>query len=131
MAEQLAEQEIPFAGTALQYARASRPASTTAREAGGVADRELPWGELPPIPERDRGSAAEGARRRGRLASVITQQLQADALAVEMAGQLLGLAPDRGKALLHDDGAGRGAARRGVVAARRRGRRDEPSATRI
>ena len=55
--------------------------------------RDLPWGDAPPIPE-SRGSAERQARRRGLWRSVITQQLQADALAVEMAAQLLGLAPD-------------------------------------
>jgi 1,2-phenylacetyl-CoA epoxidase catalytic subunit len=54
--------------------------------------RDLPWGEVPPIPEA-RGSAEKRARREGVWRSVVTQQLQADALAVEMAAQLLGLAP--------------------------------------
>src|SRR5215208_8418721 len=55
--------------------------------------RDLPWGDVPPIPE-SRGSAERQERRRGVWRSVITQQLQADALAVEMAAQLLELAPD-------------------------------------
>jgi 1,2-phenylacetyl-CoA epoxidase catalytic subunit len=54
--------------------------------------RDLPWNELPPIPET-RGSAEKQARRRDVWRSVIMQQLQADVLAVEMAGQLLSLAP--------------------------------------
>jgi 1,2-phenylacetyl-CoA epoxidase catalytic subunit len=54
--------------------------------------RDLPWGELPPIPET-RGSEEKKERRRDVWRSVITQQLQADTLAVEMAGQLLSLAP--------------------------------------
>ena len=54
--------------------------------------RDLPWGAVPPIPE-SRGSAEKQARRRDVWRSVITQQLQADALAVEMAGQLLAAAP--------------------------------------
>jgi 1,2-phenylacetyl-CoA epoxidase catalytic subunit len=54
--------------------------------------RDLPWGELPPIPET-RGSAQKQARRRDLWRSVIMQQLQADMFAVEMAGQLFALAP--------------------------------------
>jgi 1,2-phenylacetyl-CoA epoxidase catalytic subunit len=54
--------------------------------------RDLPWGEQPPIPE-SRGSAEKQARRRDIWRSVITQQLQADAFAVEMAAQLFQLAP--------------------------------------
>jgi hypothetical protein len=55
--------------------------------------RDLPWGELPPIPEY-RGSAQKLARRRDLWRSVVTQQLQADELAVEMAAQLFSIAPD-------------------------------------
>jgi 1,2-phenylacetyl-CoA epoxidase catalytic subunit len=54
--------------------------------------RDLPWGEIPPIPET-RGSAEKQARRRDLWRSVIMQQLQADMFAVEMAGQLFALAP--------------------------------------
>jgi hypothetical protein len=54
--------------------------------------RDLPWGEIPPIPEA-RGSAEKQARRRDLWRSVIMQQLQADMFAVEMAGQLFALAP--------------------------------------
>jgi 1,2-phenylacetyl-CoA epoxidase catalytic subunit len=54
--------------------------------------RDLPWGEQSPIPE-SRGSAEKQARRRDIWRSVITQQLQADAFAVEMAAQLFQLAP--------------------------------------
>ena len=54
--------------------------------------RDLPWGELPPIPET-RGGAQKQARRRDIWRSVIMQQLQADMFAVEMASQLLGSAP--------------------------------------
>jgi hypothetical protein len=53
---------------------------------------DLPWGELPPIPETS-GPPQKLARRRDIWRSVITQQLQADSLAVEMAAQLLSLAP--------------------------------------
>jgi hypothetical protein len=55
--------------------------------------RDLPWGDQPPIPE-GRGSPERRARRRDMWRSVITQQLQADSLAVAMAAQLLELAPD-------------------------------------
>jgi hypothetical protein len=55
--------------------------------------RDLPWGEVPPIPEY-RGSPQKIARRRDMWRSVVTQQLQADELAVEMAAQLFSLAPD-------------------------------------
>jgi hypothetical protein len=54
--------------------------------------RDLPWGEAPPIPET-RGGAQKQARRKDVWRSVITQQLQADAFAVEMAAQLFQLAP--------------------------------------
>jgi len=53
--------------------------------------RDLPFGELPPIPEL-RGSPQRQARRRDVWRSVVTQQLQADELAVEMAAQLFALA---------------------------------------
>ena len=55
--------------------------------------RDLPWGELPPIPEYS-GSPKKLARRRDMWRSVITQQLQADELAVQMSAQLFSLAPD-------------------------------------
>src|SRR5580704_1107438 len=53
---------------------------------------DLPWGERSPIPEL-RGSPQRQARRRDVWRSVVTQQLQADELAVEMAAQLFALAP--------------------------------------
>ncbi len=53
---------------------------------------DLPWGESPPIPEL-RGSPQRQARRRDVWRSVVTQQLQADELAVEMATQLFAMAP--------------------------------------
>jgi hypothetical protein len=57
--------------------------------------RDLPWGDEPPIPETRPGLAPERkARRRDLWRSVITQQLQADQFAVEMAAQLLSIAPD-------------------------------------
>jgi 1,2-phenylacetyl-CoA epoxidase catalytic subunit len=54
--------------------------------------RDLPWGDAPPVPET-RGSAEKRARRLDIWRSVITQQLQADAFAVNMAGQLFAMAP--------------------------------------
>jgi hypothetical protein len=55
--------------------------------------RDLPWGEVPPIPEY-KGSPQKLARRQDLWRSVVTQQLQADELAVEMATQLFAIAPD-------------------------------------
>lgn len=55
--------------------------------------KDLPWGEIPPIPEYN-GSPQKIARRRDLWRSVVTQQLQADQLAVEMATQLFAIAPD-------------------------------------
>ena len=85
--------------------------------------RDLPWNELPPIPE-GKGTPERRARRKDMWRSVLTQQLQADMLACDMASQLLNIAPDlEAQALLLDDGAGRVAPHRGVAEARRRGRR--------
>jgi hypothetical protein len=53
--------------------------------------RDLPWNDLPPIPETT-GAPQRVEKRRGIWRSVITQQLQADSLAVEMAAQLLEMA---------------------------------------
>ena len=55
--------------------------------------KDLPWGEIPPMPEY-KGSPQKLARRQDLWRSVITQQLQADELAVEMATQLFAIAPD-------------------------------------
>jgi 1,2-phenylacetyl-CoA epoxidase catalytic subunit len=55
--------------------------------------RDLPWNELPPIPQY-KGSPQKLARRQDLWRSVITQQLQADELAVEMATQLFSMAPE-------------------------------------
>jgi hypothetical protein len=55
--------------------------------------RDLPWDDVPPIPE-GRGSPERQARRRDLWRSVLTQQLQADMLACEMSSQLLNVAPD-------------------------------------
>jgi 1,2-phenylacetyl-CoA epoxidase catalytic subunit len=55
--------------------------------------RDLPWGDMPPVPEY-KGSPQKLARRRDLWRSVVTQQLQADELAVEMATQLFRMAPE-------------------------------------
>src|SRR6201982_1998197 len=57
------------------------------------AVRDVPWDDLPPVPE-GKGSPERQARRRDVWRSVIMQQLQADVLACEMAAQLLNAAPD-------------------------------------
>ena len=75
----------PFAGVIRFYELAKRAEWQT---------RDLPWGELPPVPEYS-GSPQKLARRQDLWRSVITQQLQADELAVEMATQLFAIAPDR------------------------------------
>ena len=53
---------------------------------------DVPFGELPPIPEY-KGTPKKLARRRDLWRSVVTQQLQADQIAVEMAAQLFTIAP--------------------------------------
>jgi 1,2-phenylacetyl-CoA epoxidase catalytic subunit len=55
--------------------------------------RDLPWSDVPPVPEY-KGSPQKLARRQDLWRSVVTQQLQADELAVEMATQLFRMAPD-------------------------------------
>src|SRR5438094_8281659 len=55
--------------------------------------RDLPWGKLAPIPE-GKGSPERRARRKDMWRSVLTQQLQADMLACDMASQLLNITPD-------------------------------------
>ena len=55
--------------------------------------KDLPWGEVPPIPE-GKGSPERRARRNDMWRSVLTQQLQADMLACDMSSQLLNIAPD-------------------------------------
>src|ERR671929_599090 len=55
--------------------------------------KDLPWGELPPIPE-GKGSPERRARRKDMWRSVLTQQLQADMLACDMSSQLLNITPD-------------------------------------
>src|SRR5438876_3416438 len=56
--------------------------------------KDLPWGQLPPIPEGAKGSPQRQARRKDLWRSVHTQQLQADMLACDMSSQLLNIAPD-------------------------------------
>src|SRR5512138_2703995 len=80
-----AEDRSPYAGVLRYYELAKRAEWQV---------RDLPWGELPPIPEYS-GSPKKLARRRDMWRSVITQQLQADELAVQMSAQLFTLAPDR------------------------------------
>src|SRR5436853_6283225 len=55
--------------------------------------RDLPWGELPPIPE-GKATDQRRARRKDMWRSVLTQQLQADMLACDMSSQLLNITPD-------------------------------------
>src|SRR6059036_177864 len=55
--------------------------------------RDLPWSDLPPIPE-GKGTPQRQARRKDLWRSVLTQQLQADMLACEMSSQLLNIAPN-------------------------------------
>jgi hypothetical protein len=55
--------------------------------------RDLPWNDAPPIPEYT-GTPRKLARRRDLWRSVVTQQLQADQIAVDMAAQLFSIAPD-------------------------------------
>jgi hypothetical protein len=86
--------------------RTEAPEGTESRDLAGVFRyyelakraewqvRDLPWGEVPPTPEY-KGSPQKLARRQDLWRSVITQQLQADELAVEMATQLFAIAPDR------------------------------------
>jgi 1,2-phenylacetyl-CoA epoxidase catalytic subunit len=82
--EQQHEDPTPYAGVLRFYELAKRAEWQV---------RELPWGEIPPIPET-KGTPQKIARRRDMWRSVITQQLQADELACEMASQLLNIAPD-------------------------------------
>jgi hypothetical protein len=55
--------------------------------------KDVPWGEIAPIPE-GKGSRERQTRRRDIWRSVVMQQLQADVLACEMSAQLLNAAPD-------------------------------------
>jgi len=82
--EKQAEDRSQYAGVVRYYELAKRAEWQV---------RDLPWNELPPIPEY-KGTPQKLARRRDLWRSVITQQLQADELAVEMATQLFRMAPD-------------------------------------
>jgi hypothetical protein len=81
----------PVAGEREEYSGVLRFYELAKRQEWQV--RDLPWGEIPPIPE-GKGSAQRQARRQDMWRSVLTQQLQADMLACEMASQLLNVAPD-------------------------------------
>ena len=81
----------PVAGEREEYAGVLRFYELAKRQEWQV--RDLPWNELPPIPE-GKGSPQRRARRQDMWRSVLTQQLQADMLACEMASQLLNVAPD-------------------------------------
>ena len=78
------EDRSPYAGVLRYYELAKRAEWQV---------RDLPWGEAPPLPEY-KGTPQKVARRRDMWRSVVTQQLQADELAVEMAAQLFSIAPD-------------------------------------
>ena len=84
------EQDAP-AGDRSAYAGVLRFYELAKRQEWMV--RDLPWGELPPVPE-GKGSPQRQARRQDVWRSVVMQQLQADVLACEMAAQLLNAAPD-------------------------------------
>jgi 1,2-phenylacetyl-CoA epoxidase catalytic subunit len=85
LADKPAEDRSAYAGVLRHYELAKRAEWQV---------RDLPWGEVPPVPQYE-GSPLKVARRNDMWRSVITQQLQADELAVEMSTQLFALAPDR------------------------------------
>src|SRR5262252_4514107 len=87
------EQQVvePVAGEREEYAGVLRFYELAKRQEWQV--RDLPWSDLPPIPE-GKGSPQRRARRRDMWRSVLTQQLQADMLACDMSSQLLNIAPD-------------------------------------
>ncbi|SRR6266516_3106015 len=89
--EQLAQLPDERPVDATRYAGVLRYFELAKRQEWQTSD--LPWGELPPIPE-GRGSSQKRARRTDIWRSVLTQQLQADQLAVDMSSQLLRIAPD-------------------------------------
>jgi hypothetical protein len=57
------------------------------------AVKHLSWGQIAPVPEVS-GSPEKRARRQALWRSVVTQQLQADDLAVQVSVQLLAASPD-------------------------------------
>jgi hypothetical protein len=81
----------PVAGEREEYSGVLRFYELAKRQEWQV--RDLPWGEIPPIPE-GKGSPQRQARRQDMWRSVLTQQLQADMLACDMSSQLLNIAPD-------------------------------------
>src|SRR5881296_1066785 len=81
----------PVAGEREEYAGVLRFYELAKRQEWQV--RDLPWNDLPPIPE-GKGRPERQARRKDMWRSVLTQQLQADMLACDMASQLLNIAPD-------------------------------------
>src|SRR5215216_1100263 len=89
----MATEEVvePIAGEREEYAGVLRFYELAKRQEWQV--RDLPWSDLPPIPE-GKGSPQRRARRSDMWRSVLTQQLQADMLACEMSSQLLNVAPD-------------------------------------
>lgn len=56
--------------------------------------KTLPWNEQAPVPEGSNASPEKKARRHSMWRSVVTQQLQADIIAVQCATQLFTAAPD-------------------------------------
>src|SRR5213593_5106443 len=87
------EQQVvePVAGERGEYEGVLRFYELAKRQEWQV--RDLPWGERPTIPE-GKGTPERRARRNDMWRSVLTQQLQADMLACDMASQLLNIAPD-------------------------------------
>src|SRR5438094_7384547 len=81
----------PVAGERAAYAGVLRFYDLAKRQEWQV--RDLPWGQVPPIPE-GKGSPQRRARRKDMWRSVLTQQLQADMLACDMSSQLLNITPD-------------------------------------
>src|SRR5881296_3957552 len=81
----------PVAGEREEYAGVLRFYELAKRQEWQV--RDLPWNDLPPIPE-GKGSPQRRARRKDMWRSVLTQQLQADMLACDMSSQLLNITPD-------------------------------------
>src|SRR6476619_1275914 len=55
--------------------------------------RDLPWGDLPPIPE-GKGTPERRARRKDMWRSVVAVSLKTNMLACDMSSQLLNIAPD-------------------------------------
>src|ERR671928_443813 len=83
IAEKQAEDRSRYAGVLRYYELAKRAEWQV---------RDLPWQDMPSIPEY-KGSPQKLARRKDLWRSVVTQQLQADQIAVDMAAQLFTVAP--------------------------------------